>query len=215
VAENVPVPALLAARKRERARLAAILHDDIAGGLTAAGLSLDLLTLDAPPELAERIREIQDLLERSFESVRELTIEFHPDPAVRFRLVPALEKLAARTRKAFAGRLTADLSDEVAERLTDEQSRVCFLVAEEALRNAMDHSRAAHVRLALEPGSERGVFQLIVEDDGMGCDAGTLTGGTGYAIVRNCARDSGFALTVRSELGKGVTVSLMGRWGSS
>ena len=36
----------------------------IRGGLTATGLSLDLLVMDVPPELAARVRDIQEMLER-------------------------------------------------------------------------------------------------------------------------------------------------------
>lgn len=66
----------------------------MAGGLTAAGLGLDLLSLDLPPELAARVSDIHNQLEAVFQSVRELSHEFHPDAGVRFGFAQALSMSA-------------------------------------------------------------------------------------------------------------------------
>ena len=57
---DLTAEALVAARRRDRERMAAVLHDEIAGGLTAAGLTLDLLAMDVPEPLVERIREASE-----------------------------------------------------------------------------------------------------------------------------------------------------------
>ena len=146
MADRVSVQALLDARGVERERLAKILHDDIAGGLTAAGLSLELLAMDLPPELADRIREIQDVLECGFSSLRELSMEFHPDPAIRFQLIPALEGLVRRIEKRFTGNLAATLPLDTGEKITPEQARACYTVAEAALENVVRHSMRRDLR---------------------------------------------------------------------
>jgi two-component system sensor histidine kinase UhpB len=198
--------ALVNARCRERERLSRILHDDITGGLTAAGLSLDLLAMDAPPDLAARIRDIQGMLEQSFESVRELSQEFHPDPAIRFQLVPALAALALRFKKRFRGTLESQFL-ETAEGLLPEQARAYYAVAEAALDNVLLHSRARQAWLVFESVSPRG-FTLTIRDDGQGFEEGTATRGTGTAVMEYHVLVAELKLSIQSTVERGTRVQV-------
>jgi two-component system sensor histidine kinase UhpB len=203
---DLSVQALVNARCRERERLSKILHDDITGGLTAAGLSLDLLAMDVPPELAACIRDIQGLLERSFESVRELSHEFHPDPAIRFQLVPALQALALRFRKRFQGTLKSQFS-AATEGLLPEQARAYYAVAEAALDNVLRHSRARHAWLVFESASQRG-FALTIRDDGRGFEESIATRGTGMAVMEYHVLVAELKLSIQSEVERGTRVQV-------
>ncbi|MBM3811913.1 MAG: hypothetical protein FJW20_09790 [Acidimicrobiia bacterium] len=85
------------ARNRERARLAAILHDSICQSLNVVGIELDLIAMDFShvPQLAERLAAVRASLETSFEQVRSLSYDVMPSPAARLGLKVALERLAA------------------------------------------------------------------------------------------------------------------------
>lgn len=203
---DLAVQALVNARRRERERLSKILHDDITGGLTAAGLSLDLLAMDAPAEIVGRIREIQDLLEHSFESVRELSQEFHPDPAIRFQLLPALEALALRFRKRFRGTLDCRFS-EAAEGLLLEQARAYYAIAEAALDNVLIHSGADKAWLVFESASRRG-SALTIRDDGQGFEESTATRGTGTAVMEYHVLMAGLEISTQSTVGRGTRVQV-------
>lgn len=203
---DLTVQALMNARCRERERLSKILHDEVIGGLTAAGLSLDLLAMDAPPELAARIRDIQGLLEQSFESVRELSHEFHPDPATRFQLIPALEVLALRFKKRFQGILIVQFL-ETAEGLLPEQARAYYAVAEAALDNVLLHSRARQAWLVFESASRRG-FTLTIRDDGKGFEESTATRGTGTAVMEYHVLVAELKLSIQSEVERGTWVQV-------
>ena len=205
---EIPVAALLASRRRERERLSRILHDDVAGGLTAAGLSLDLLALDAPRELTARIAEIQDVLERSFEAVRELSRELHPDPAVRFHFLPAMEMLTRRFAEQFAGDFRSAFSESAASQLTPDQARACYAVAEAALENILLHAQARRAWVTLE--TTRGaVFTLTIRDDGRGFEESTPQRGTGTAIMEYHVLLAGLELSVQSTVGRGTVVQLI------
>lgn len=204
--DDLLVKALVGARFRERERLSRILHDNVAGGLTAAGLSLDLLALDAPDELIPRVREIQSMLEQSFQSVRELSVEFHPDPAVRFRFLPAMEFLTRRFRERFQGTLEIRLSD-AAEGLNPDEARACFVVAEAALENVLVHAGAQNVSVAFESYPYNG-FQLTIRDDGKGFSESTVTQGTGMAVMEYHVKVAGLNLSIRPEVGRGTRVQV-------
>ena len=205
MADEVSVQALLDARRLERERLARILHDDIAGGLTAAGLSLDLLAMDVPPELVHRVREIQDVLESGFAHLRELSMEFHPDPATRFQLLPALEALVRRCQRRFAGKLGAALPEDIAGALTTDATRACYAIAEAALLNVLQHSRADNAWLVLNLLGPR-AFSLTVRDDGDGFAKGSIKSGTGLAVIHHQAAVAGLTVLIESGSGMGTRV---------
>ena len=205
MADEVSVQALLDARRVERERLAKILHDDIAGGLTAAGLSLDLLAMDAPRELEPRIREIQDVLESGFACLRELSMEFHPDPATRFQLLPALEALVRRCEKRFNGRLGAALPEDTVEAITSEQARACYVMAEAALENVLRHSHARNAWLVVDVLGPR-LFSLTVRDDGDGFAKGSARAGTGIAVIHHQAALAGLTVKIESGCGLGTRI---------
>ncbi len=204
---NVPVEAWLESRRRERERLSKILHDDVAGGLTAVGLTLDLLAMDLPPELAQRIVEIQGVLDGSFASVRNLTREFHPDPAVRFRLAPALEALAFRFETQFEGTLEYSVSESACEDLPPAQARAFYAAADAALDNVLRHAGAGRAWLFF--GTVEGtVPTLTIRDDGQGFVTSTPSRGTGTAIMEYHIQRAELGLTIRSEFGKGTQVQV-------
>jgi signal transduction histidine kinase len=203
---EISIKAYADARGRERERLSRILHDEITGGLTAAGLTLDLLALDVPPELTQRVREIQAMLEHSFDSVRDLSAEFHPDPAERFRLVPALEALARRFRKRWHGTLSTRLSD-MANELNSGQARACYVTTESALDNIARHAGAGTASVALDcTGDNR--FRLLIEDNGKGFEESTVSHGTGIAVMEYYVLVAGLKLSIQSEVGRGTRVQV-------
>ena len=70
------------------------LHNHVGPTLTAAGLQLDVLRLDSGPAIAPRTREIQSLLDRAIDQVRDLSYLENPRLAERLGLRPALERIA-------------------------------------------------------------------------------------------------------------------------
>ena len=195
------------ARYRERERLSRILHDDVAGGLTAAGLSLDLLAMDVPAELVSRVREIQAMLEQGFESVRDLSFEFHPDPATRFRLIPALEGLARRFQKRFRGKLELRLSEIVEGTMKPDQTRACYAVAEAALDNVLRHASASRAWLTLERGRGNS-FVLTIQDDGQGFEESTAIRGTGTIVMEYYVLVAELKLSIQPEVARGTRVQV-------
>ena len=197
--------AWLESRRRDRERLSQTLHDDVSGGLTAVGLSLDLLAMDAPPELVPRIADIQTLLETGFASVRNLSREFHPDPAIRFRLAPALHSLAARFEAKFGGQIECSIEEGVGENIAPAQVRAFYAVAEAALDNVLRHAGASRVWISFE-SVEGTVLNLTIRDNGGGFLTDTPTSGTGRPVMEYHVQEADMELTIQSEVGTGTRV---------
>src|SRR5438093_7678313 len=100
--------AALENQQSERGKVARLLHDEVAQLISAAGLQLDILRMDLEdkvPAIASRTADIQDLLERVVNRIRDLSYELNPDIVERVGLQPALDLLVGRFRKSFSGSL--------------------------------------------------------------------------------------------------------------
>lgn len=199
---------LLKSADRDRTRMARLLHDELGQSLSAAGLQLDLLRMDledAAPTLPARTAEIQQLLERAMERVREFSRTLEPDVVGPAGLYAALDRLAGRTRRSFRGRfrLMADSS----LRLDAAPARALYRIAEQAVDNAVRHGRSTTLEVQLKSTSQGPTLE--VRDNGVGFDAGRGVppgSGLGLLIMEHYAAEAGIDLAITSRPGSGTVV---------
>jgi signal transduction histidine kinase len=197
---------------RERDALERDLHDGAQMHLSAAGMRLALLRLDAESipngprreALMHGIEEVEDQIGASAAAIRS---------AVN-GLVPALlrdEGLpAALAALVDSLPVASDVNVEV-PRLSETIERSVHLIASEALTNVARHARAEHVVLRCtmttdhpETDDAPPELRLMVRDDGVGGAAPT---GTGLVGMSARARALGGALHVASPVGGPTEIS--------
>jgi signal transduction histidine kinase len=84
---------------------------------------------------------------------------------------------------------------------------VFYRIAQEALNNIAKHSGARQVDLSLK--CQASGMNLLIKDDGLGFDTGSLPAGhMGIAIMRERAGSIGANLRIESLVGQGTTVEL-------
>ena len=94
------------AREVEFERVSRALHDEVGQVLSAVGLHLDVMKLDykeQAPEIAGRVHEIQQILDRAITEVRALSYDLNPAVVERAGLQAALDRLVGRFRAEFKG----------------------------------------------------------------------------------------------------------------
>jgi signal transduction histidine kinase len=79
-----------------------LLHDDVGPLLSAAGLRLQLLSMDHP-QTAEEIQRIAAILDRAFERIRAVSQELAPSPVLRSGLKNSLARLVESAAAARTG----------------------------------------------------------------------------------------------------------------
>ena len=193
------VIAVLEARRRERERLAKALHDGAGQFLTAAGLELDLVRMDAGGELASRIGAAQHTLEKAFDSVRRLSHEVHPDPVQKFGLAPAFGRLGDYFKRRWKGEWKIDAG--IPADCGVEQGRGFYDIAELALDNIERHSQARRAWLAFAEVLEIG-------DDGRGFDPGAVRLGLGLLAMPVIARRAGLRYELSGGPGRGTIIQV-------
>ena len=195
--------AAIEASEGERARLAADLHDVPIQELSAVIARLELL-----PEAAQE----REALRRIAADLRAMTSDLRPPVLDDLGLPMAIESLADQyARDGTALRVEVD-DLTLPNRARDPMVELAiYRVTEEAVRNAMTHADAQRVDVTGLIADDR--VEIEVRDDGRGLDSGALerarrAGHAGLIAMRHRAEAIGARLSLRSELGAGVSISL-------
>ena len=162
-----------------------------------------------PEEGLHNLEELRQLTRGALAEMRTLLLEMRPESLERVDIKSLLTQLA----DAFIGRVRVPVSLVIQGdcELTHEVKLVFYRVAQEALNNIAKHAGARGVALHLE--CQPGGMHLLIKDDGLGFDPGTITADhLGIAIMRERALSIGASLKIESQAGQGTTVQL--EWSS-
>jgi signal transduction histidine kinase len=197
----------------ERTRMARELHDAVAQKLFSLRLTADAaatLVDRAPGRAVAEVRRVRDLAGEVLAELRSVIFALRPAELEDAGLVATLGKhveILDRVHDA-ALRWTADSVPP----LPAEAEDVVFRVAQEALRNALQHSGAGRVEVSLRVARSDGLdLVLEVADDGRGFDVPAALRGSrrlGLASMRERAASVGGQATITSAPGAGATVRL-------
>jgi len=202
-----------AAAATERSRLARDLHDSVTQSLFAASLKAEAIRRRWEPTTEEARTNVQDverLARGALAEMRTLLMEMRPDTLADASLSTLVEQLAAAT--GGSSRVDVHLDVRPGAQLPQDVSVALFRIAQESLQNVSRHSGASEAWVMLDMSGP--VVRLSVRDDGHGFDEATVTPEHfGLAIMRERAEDSGVAVSVESEPGRGTTVSAEWRRG--
>lgn len=191
----------------ERVRLARDLHDTLEQGLTGIHLQLHSIGAspdDAPPATQQRLHTIRSLVEQCHLEIRNCIWNLRSAALEHFDLGQALER-AARALVAGSG-ITVELRQKrtpkkIPSLLEDNLLRI----GQEALTNAVKHSRATALVISLEVTAT--FVCLTIADNGSGMsDPEQPDGHFGLVGMRERAHRIGGVLEVTSLPGEGSAV---------
>ena len=193
----------------ERRALERQLHDGAQLHLSAAGFRLGLLELQladvqgAAGAAARRaLGELREQIDAAADAVREVAHGLSPRILSEQGLGPALEELTAglpvETDVSWEGRTGSGAPSP-----SDEASEDLYLIASEAITNAMKHSGCS--RIEVDVARQDDVVQLTVRDDGAGGAAPT---GRGILSMAARARRLGGTFELVSPDGGPTTVTV-------
>ena len=174
------------------------LHDGAQQQFVAVALQLEIargLIDDQPAQAALLLAAAQADLEEALEELRRLAHGIHPAELSDRGLEPALRALAHRTA------IPVEVMVEVRGRPTPEIESAAYFIAAEATANAVKHSTANHIDIAVT--TARGELRITVADNGIG--GASLGDGAGLQGLRDRAEAIGGRLSVDSPDG-GPTV---------
>ena len=193
----------------ERRRIAADLHDGPVQDLAGISYSLSAAAeAEGSPATRTTLRAAAAATRDAMRRLRSLLVEIHPPNLRASGLEAALTDLLAPLE---ARGLATDLEIGAEPRLTEDDERLVYRAAAEALRNVERHAGATSVAVTLR--AEDGAVRLVVRDDGAGFSSKERErrreqGHVGLSLLEELAARSGAALDVRSAPGAGTTFAL-------
>ena len=154
----------LSAIEGERRRIGRELHDEIGQRLTGTLLQLQRLAEDLPKHLKAEVEYIQEQQRATLDEVGALAWQLRPALLDDLGLLSAVDALTESMAEPTA-RIETTIPEELPP-LAPELELVVYRVAQEALTNAVRHSGASRITLALEADADQ--LTLRVTDDGTG-----------------------------------------------
>jgi PAS domain S-box-containing protein len=203
---------LTTAQEDERRRIARELHDQLGQHLTALGLGLKVArdgTPDPSP-VRDRLQSLQALTDLLGREVHNLALELRPTALDDLGLHTALANYAESWSERSGVEVDFQSAGMDGDRLPAPVETTLYRVVQEALTNVLKHAAARRVSVVLQ--RSRSHASALVEDDGRGFDAESVTapagdgGRLGLLGMRERVALVGGTLTVESAPGRGTTV---------
>ena len=198
---------LMSAQEQERTRLARELHDDIGQRMSLLAMDLARLrdTLPDDVDAQGQARELHEGVVSLGQDVQGISHRLHSSKIDLLGLAAAAGILCKEVARRHDLRIEYR-HDGIPDPLAAEVATSLFRVLQEALSNAVKHSRAGRCQVALTGTS--GELTLLVSDDGRGFDSAAALAGQGLGLVsmQERLRLVNGDLAIESRIGGGTTV---------
>jgi PAS domain S-box-containing protein len=198
---------LILARDADRKRIAEELHEDLTQRLAGTAMTLTSVcrNLPAPDAVRDELVGVQKLVSDLTYDMTRLSRLLHPLTIEDMGLLGALSSLCRDFPDDGPIRLEASLPKELPE-VPDDVAMCVYRVAEEALRNVVEHSGARNVTLTLVRDDG---LRLSVSDDGVGFDTKLVRGeGMGLASSEHRVQLLKGSFQLESRPGTGTTLAV-------
>ncbi len=190
----------------ERRRIARDLHDGVVQDLAGTAFTVSALARDeGDPRRRASLDRAATSLRDGLRSLRSLLVEIHPPNLRAEGLQAALDDLVAPV--AGSG-VEVRVSVVSVDGVSETAVALVWRVAQEAVRNALRHSRATSLSVDVTRSGDR--LSLEVRDDGIGFKPETQANPDSFGLrgLESLVADNGGHLEVRSLPGHGTTIRL-------
>ncbi|WP_177765749.1 sensor histidine kinase [Flavobacterium sp. I3-2] len=161
---------LLDGQEKERERLARDLHDGLGGLLSATKLQLSDLLNKKNEIKNEELKVISDHIDFAINKLRKVSHNLMPDLIIKYGLEVALKEFAIRMKNNNLEIHVHFLS--YTNTLETEKQLFVYRIIQELVNNAIKHAQSKHIIIQLV--EETNLYQVTVEDDGIGFEVNNL-----------------------------------------
>lgn len=181
----------------KRWKLGEYLHDNLAQKLNYAKILTNFLKENLPEsqtDLIEQCDEILSLIDEGARDARDLSHDIIPIEIEKEGVAEAFTHLKDQAEKRHGVSCVVE-TGEVAKKVDRREiTSNLYLIAQEAIKNAIVHGEATNVKIALF--EHDGQLYLHVKDDGKGFDP-SEKGGIGLDLMKYRAEETGGTFRIR------------------
>jgi len=167
--EEIPWAKVLQMMEEERERISSDLHDELGTLISTLYLDVELLSMDSSlsPESEKRVLEIKGRLNLSADAIRKIVWNLMPDTLERESLAFALRELCHKL-DGVKGTHFHFVQSGSSKPLQKKQKIYLFRIVQEMFNNAIKHSHAWHIHVAMHWSDHD--LAVEVQDDGIGLE---------------------------------------------
>jgi len=192
--ESKTYSAMLKGQQEERDRIARDLHDRLGGTLAALKHSLRR----PGNKISDEDLEIVDL---AVQEVRSVSHNLSSSTLADYGLSEALKQLKKTIESAGNVKFNTYLHPSTAQ-LKQEVTLSLYRVIQELVSNTLKHAQATEI--SVQTNFDKGVFNMIYEDNGRGFDSSKAKRGMGLDNMRARIKKLNGNLHIDTELGRGT-----------
>jgi signal transduction histidine kinase/ligand-binding sensor domain-containing protein len=172
---------LIESQERERARVAAALHDSVGQSLLVmknrALLAMTAMTgPDDAPAAHVQLAEISNTASEALEEVREIANNLRPYQVDRLGLTRSIQSLIARVEDSTSLALTVHL-DDVDQLFPADAEVAVYRIVQEGLTNVIKHAEATEASVTITRHADRA--RIVIRDNGRGFSQAAITARNG------------------------------------
>jgi len=197
--------AILETQEQVLAGIAQELHDDAGQQLAYINFQVENLKLDSP-EMKKKLSSLSESVGALSQSVRSISHALNSQMLVQQDIFKAIEAEVRRLEKNCP--ISLKVAGKFSEReFSPEEKIMVYRIFQEMVANCCKHASASEIAVSLMRGNN---FELRIADNGKGFDLALLDekATMGFANMKRRAEVIGFALDIRSAIGKGTQLRL-------
>jgi PAS domain S-box-containing protein len=194
--------------ERERMHFSQELHDGLGPLLSAIKMYVQWLEKpNANLEPAEILKDIENLLDESSRTVRDISFKLSPHVLQNYGLVEAIKAYADKIKESKQIDFVLD-TDRFNIRFNETEEAIVYRVLCECITNTVKHANASRIEISLCYRDNN--FEIIFSDNGKGFDVEqTLASHKGIGLLNMQSRLKSIngRMAIASRLGHGTSIN--------
>lgn len=206
--KQIAAQSVQAAEEQERKRIAADLHDNIGAYASAIRANVEKLSPEQPGPPNPVLQNLRQHSQEIIDSLRDTIWVLNKDHVTLTGISDRIKTYIGKIQPSYSNIIfTVHEEIEHDARIRSQTALNIFRIAQESVHNALKHSGAKNICLAITGTAN--VLQMTITDDGNGMPVPALRStGNGIANMRARAAESGLQLLVENRPEGGTSVKI-------
>ncbi len=184
------------------------IHDNVGQVLSLAKLNLGTFEDTESTYNQTKINDTKQLVSKAINDLRDLSRSLHGDKITELGLQESISNELKILQNTGQYKTELKIIGD-GYKLEPQKEMVLFRIFQEAINNAIKHSKARNINVQLE--YDPAMFILMIKDDGVGFNATDLDSsqtGIGLKSMQNRAKLIGGVISINSSENNGTSISI-------
>ncbi|ETI70597.1 sensor histidine kinase [Neobacillus vireti] len=200
---------IIQSQEEEIKRISIELHEGVGQNLYSILTGLQFIESGSQePQLKNHLREMSQLIEKTIQEIRLLSVELYPPVLTTLGLLPAMKSYIKLYTSTFG--ILVDLESAGTEKWLPENSRIAvFRVCQEALTNIVKYADTSNVKINFIWTEDE--LKITINDYGKGFQPDEQEDSiqsSGLAAMQERMLLTGGQCTISSKIGEGTSIEL-------